>query len=48
MNARYGYVMLLLAAGIWSGCSEENKDCPSGRGKCNDLEETGFRARTGE
>lgn len=26
MNARYGYVMLLLAAGMWSGCSEEKKD----------------------
>lgn len=32
MNARYGYVMLLLAAGIWSGCSEENKDASEKEG----------------
>ena len=32
MNARYGYVMLLLAAGIWSGCGEENKDASEKEG----------------
>ena len=32
MNARYGYVMLLLAAGIWSGCGEEKKDASEKEG----------------
>ena len=32
MNARYGYVMLLLAAGMWSGCSEEKKDASEKEG----------------